>query len=140
VYSEHIQQLERATSASSSAPAILLVLNSEKESALSKERIRDLNDAFRTTFRGGKVVVTQSISHMELAAQQAIFAAVQTFDNFNAGNDPHDEHDFGSFEFDGEKFFWKIDYYDPSLQFGSENPSDPAQTARALTIMRASEY
>jgi hypothetical protein len=38
---------------------------------------------------------------------------VQRFASFNADNDPHDEHDFGSFEVAGGKFFWKIDYYDP---------------------------
>ena len=107
---------------------------------MSKERIRDLNDAFRTTFQGGRVVVTQSISEMEPAAQAALFAAVRNFKDFNADNDPHREHDFGSFEFDGEKFFWKIDHYDPTLQFGSEDPADPMKTTRVLTIMRASEY
>lgn len=116
------------------------MLNSEKEGALSKERIRDLNDAFRTSFRGGRVVVTPSISEMEPVDQVAILEAVQNFKTFNEDNDPHNEHDFGSFDFGGEKFFWKIDYYDQSLKFGSEDPADPAQTTRVLTIMHASEY
>jgi hypothetical protein len=55
-------------------------------------------------------------------------------------NDPFEEHDFGSFEHDGERIFWKIDYYDRSLTKGSGAPSDPAQTRRVLTIMLASEY
>ena len=33
-----------------------------------------------------------------------------TFDQFNEDNDPHGEHDFGSFELCGRKFFWKIEY------------------------------
>ncbi|MGE7007225.1 DUF3768 domain-containing protein [Sphingomonas sp. NPDC085925] len=31
-------------------------------------------------------------------------------------------------------------YYDPSLEWGSANPADPAVTARVLTIMWAYEY
>ena len=52
----------------------------------------------------------------------------------------HGEHDFGSFEVAGEKFFWKIDYYDERCEFGSEDPADPEKTMRVLTIMFADEY
>jgi len=40
---------------------------------------------------------------------------VAKFSEFSADNDPHDEHDFGSFNLVGRKFFWKIDYYDKDL-------------------------
>ena len=50
----------------------------------------------------------------------------RTFDDFNPDNDPHNEHDFGSFEIDG--------YNDKSMQYGSEDPGDQ-KTTRVLTIM-----
>jgi hypothetical protein len=69
-----------------------------------------------------------------------VFIGTQTFDDFNEGNDPYEEHDFGSFELAGETFFWKIDYYDNDMTFESEDPADPEKTTRVLTIMFAGEY
>ncbi len=65
---------------------------------------------------------------------------VRRFDRFDEDNDPHGEHDFGSFTLCGKRLLWKIDYYDAVLEFGSENPADPAVTTRVLTIMLAEEY
>ena len=65
---------------------------------------------------------------------------VARFDRFTPDNDPYGEHDFGSFELVGRKFFWKIDAYDKSLEFGSEDPSDPDKTTRVLTLMLAEDY
>jgi len=41
-------------------------------------------------------------------------------------------HDFGSFEIDGHKFFFKIDYYHPTLEHGSRGPSRPANGFKQL--------
>jgi hypothetical protein len=57
-----------------------------------------------------------------------------------AHNDPHGEHDFGSFVLAGRNFFWKIDAYDTEMRFGSPDPADSAKTTRVLTIMLAEEY
>ena len=55
-------------------------------------------------------------------------------------DDPYGERDFGAFEFQGQRLFFKIDSYDLALEFGSENPADPSVTRRVMTIMLASDY
>ena len=107
---------------------------------MSAEKIRTLNDTFRRSFAGGKVMMTAGIAALPDAARATVLDEVRRFDAFTADNDPHGEHDFGSFEVDGRKIFWKIDLYDAAMEFGSEDPSDPAKTTRVLTIMLASEY
>jgi hypothetical protein len=102
------------------------------------EAIRALNDQFRTQLRGGRLVMTRGIAGRPDARQ--ILTRVVCFNDFNADNDPYNEHDFGAFDHAGEKIFWKIDCYDRDLQYGSEDPSDPERTTRVLTIMLAEEY
>ncbi len=103
-------------------------------------RIRELNDAFRSTFVGGRVVMTSGIAALPERQRTAIINRVMHYDTFNADNDPHGEHDFGSLEEGDTKAFWKIDYYDETMEFGSDDPTDPAKTLRVLTIMLANEY
>lgn len=62
------------------------------------------------------------------------------FADFSEENDPHGEHDFGSFRYNGELIYWKIDYYDKAMEFGSPDPADPAVTTRILTILLAEEW
>ena len=50
------------------------------------------------------------------------------------------KHDFRSLEIIGRRFLWKIDYYDPKLEFGFADPSDPGKTIHVLTIILAEEY
>lgn len=88
----------------------------------------------------GKLVQTQGICALPETDQSAIREKVETFDAFTPDNDPHGERDFGAFDHEGQRIFWKIDYYDPSVTKGSEDPADPSQTVRVLTIMLASEY
>lgn len=104
------------------------------------DRIRQLNDAFRSTLLGGRVLLTPAVQELSAEAHAGLLEAVRSFSDFSEDNDPHAEHDFGSIEVDSQTYFWKIDYYDKNCEFGSEDPADPAQTTRALTIMRADEY
>ena len=107
---------------------------------MSAEKIRTLNDAFRTTMTGGRVLLTAGVDALPSDVKAIVIRRVATFSDFNADNDPHGEHDFGSFELTGRKLFWKIDYYDAAMQFGSEDPASSEKTSRVLTIMLAEEY
>ena len=102
--------------------------------------IKTLNDNFRKTFIGGRVMLTSGIRAKTQDEIAEILEKVRSFDNFTTANDPYGEHDFGSFDYKGQKIFWKIDYYDLNYEYMSENPADPTITNRVLTIMLASEY
>jgi hypothetical protein len=104
------------------------------------ERIAALNDIFRRTFAGGRVLMTAGIASLPDLERERITHAVRAFDKFEEGDDPYGEHDFGALEIAGHSLFWKIDYYDQEMNGGSEDPADPALTARVLTIMLANEY
>jgi hypothetical protein len=104
-------------------------------------KIAELNDLCRKAMGiTGRLLQTEGINALPPEDQSRIREKVEMFDAFTADNNPHGERDFGSIEHNGEKVFWKIDYYDRSLQYGSEDPSSPKLTARVLTIMLASEY
>ena len=104
------------------------------------KKIRELNDALRTTLTGGKVMFTQGVRALGDEAQQQIIEALKNFDNFNANNDPYGEHDFGMITIDVNDLIFKIDYYDLDLAVHSPDAADPTVTTRVLTIMLAEEY
>lgn len=93
-------------------------------------RIAQLNDRFRQTYWGGKVMTTCGVNELSEDIQARLFRAVAEFDDFDWRNDPHGEHDFGKVE---------IDYYN-TMDAGSENPANPDVTTRVLTIMLTHEY
>src|SRR5919112_1357646 len=107
---------------------------------MGTDKIRALNDAFRTTMTGGKVFLTAGVNALPSDVKAIVIQRVVTFSEFNEENDPHQEHDFGNFSLAGRKLFWKIDMCDSEMRFGSEDPSDPSKTTRVLTIMLAEEY
>jgi hypothetical protein len=104
------------------------------------QRIRELNDHLRQYLTGGTALITPGIAALGPEAVERIVKTVATFDDFCHANDPHEEHDFGSFEVDGQQLFFKIDYYDSSLNQHSPDPADPSVTERIITIMLAEEY
>jgi hypothetical protein len=104
------------------------------------ERIRTLNDELRQHLLGGRAVMTPGIAALGQQAVERIVKTIAVFDDFCHANDPHEEHDFGSFEADGQTIFFKIDYYDKSLTYHSPDPSDSSVTERVITILLADEY
>ena len=65
--------------------------------------IKTLNDKFRKTLLGGKVMLTRGIFSKGQKAINEILDSVKMFNDFNHGNDPYNEHDYGSFEYNGQR-------------------------------------
>jgi hypothetical protein len=104
------------------------------------EQIRALNDQLRKELSTGLAVITPGIAALGPEAVDRIVKTISVFDDFCHANDPHQEHDFGNFQAEGETIFFKIDYYDNELSCLSPDPTDPTVTKRVITIMLASEY
>ena len=104
------------------------------------EQIRALNDKLRQHLVGGIAVITPGVAALGQEAVERIVKTIAVYDDFCHANDPHEEHDFGAFEADGNKIFFKIGYYDKTLTRHSTDPSDPSVTERVITIMLAEEY
>ncbi len=105
------------------------------------KKIAELNDLCRKSMGVTcRLVQTFGINALPENDQSAIREKVELFNDFTEANDPYGEHDFGAIDHNDQRIYWKIDYYDTDLKYGSEDPTDPAQTARVLTIMLANEY
>jgi len=104
--------------------------------------IAELNDKFRCSGDQslGKFVMTDTISSLPPEKQIELLHLVQTFNQFNAKNDPWKEHDFGKIVLDDLQYVFKIDYFDPTLTRHSDDAANPKVTKRVLTLMLADEY
>ena len=97
-------------------------------------KIAEVNDALR---RGAaNTVITSGV--LVLVDVLGLMKRVCEYDELTKDNDPYGEHDFGSFDWHGEKIFWKIDYYDASMRYGGDPLSSDCR--RVMTVMLASEY
>lgn len=97
-------------------------------------RIAGLNDAFRHSV-ANTIITPGAITLYDVLG---LLRKVYDFTDFNEDNDPYGEHDFGSFDWHGEKIFWKINYYTRECQYYCDPLSPDCQ--RVMTIMLASEY
>ena len=101
------------------------------------KKIAELNDAFRSSLAGGRVVVTSGVAALCHHTRVDALRAVQAFTAFTPDNDPYGEHDFGFFKAAGHEFFWKIDLYeDPVVK----DEQGPAQGHSRPHLMLAEEY
>jgi Protein of unknown function (DUF3768) len=112
----------------------------KKDEVTERAKIRVLNDDFRRTFRGGRVMITAGVNALTHTVQRAVFEKIQAFDAFDDERDPWDNRGFVSVEHDSQTFFAKIDCYNRDLSGHSEDATDPEKTCRVMTIMLAEEY
>ena len=122
-----------------------------------RARIAHLNDLARSAMGVAcTAVATVGFRSLPEADQSSVRELIETFDAFDDDNDPNGERDFGCVyqlacgrwtterprvrDDERERVFWKLDYYDRDLRFGSEDAANPAVTRRVLTIMLADEY
>ncbi len=106
----------------------------------STNQIQKLNDQLRKNLSTGIAIITTGVAALGTEAVNRIVQTIAVFDDFHHANDPHQEHDFGVFEADGQSVMFKIDYYDKEMAGHSPDPADPLVTNRVITIMLAEEY
>ena len=102
--------------------------------------IRTLNDRLRVLGEGGEIVLTNGILSLGADTIAKITDAIRTFDVFIPDNDPFGEHDCAKVSVGDHMVIFKIDYFDPSMTFHSDDATNPSITKRVMTIMLASEY
>tara|TARA_R110002072_G_scaffold261726_1_gene420520 strand:- start:1001 stop:1360 length:360 start_codon:yes stop_codon:yes gene_type:complete len=88
----------------------------------------------------GQFVMTPGVAALGPVAHLELTRRVAAFDAFNADSDPQGWHEMGVIEFEDTTVWFKVDLYDTDYQYGSPEPSDPAQTRRVLTLLLPSEY
>ena len=73
--------------------------DTEKEGEVARRaKIRALNDAFRKSFWGGRVMMTAGVAALDAPARNAVVVKIQDFDAFDDQRDPWDNHGFVSVE------------------------------------------
>jgi Protein of unknown function (DUF3768) len=95
-----------------------------------RDKIIELNDRFRTTFKGGRVQMTPSIYDLDARLRGRALYVMSRYNKF------HDdcEHDWGVFIFGGYSFEWRIEYRGKDGTGVSPDPADPEKTFRVLTL------
>ena len=111
-------------------------------SASQRDRIARLNDMARKAMGVAcTAVATVGFRSLSASDQSRVRELIETYVAFDEDNDPHGERDFGCVyqlgdgqwtterprmcDDERERVFWKFDYYDRELRFGSEDAANP---------------
>ena len=109
------------------------------------ERIAELNDRARQGLDPtARTIFTLDLLNElsdgsrkhDIIAQAKIMKAMRNCE-FSADSP---ERDMAWFEVEGVRVMMKIDYFDATFEWGSEDPSDAGKTRRAITLMRPEDY
>lgn len=100
-----------------------------------RAKIIELNDALRTTFKGGRVQMTPGVYDLDPRLRGRALYVMSRYSNF----DPESEHDHGVFIFAGYAFEWQIEYRDKNGLGHSPDPADLEETSRVLTLYAADD-
>lgn len=95
-------------------------------------RIRQLNDDFRRTGKGGRIQFTPEVAELDPHVRGRALSYLIHFSSFS--DMLEDEHDSGVFRFAGYSWVWAIGYRKKDGTGVSEDPSDPDKTLRVLTL------
>lgn len=108
--------------------------------------IAKLNDELRRalltlqTPTNSRVTMTPGVAALPAAQLRELMVEIATFEDFNEENDPYGEHDMVLLTYKGTRYLAKIDYYDLTQCYGSDDPANKDKTVRVLTMMRSDEY
>jgi len=106
------------------------------------EIIEAQNNAFRSTFSPfyGMVQFSNLCQALVPEKLNQLIKLVQSAGKTDEGDNPYGENDFGTVDLNNNTYYWKIDYYDSTYSYHSEDKSDLKKTNRLLSIMHCSEY
>ena len=68
----------------------------------TREKVRELNDAFRKNLGCGVVMITHGFAALQRSEQQIIVEMIQSYDAFDDDAEPWGKHEFISVEHRGQ--------------------------------------
>jgi len=112
-------------------------VNTPNSSSLQK--IRALNDQFRKTGQGGIVTISMGLHQLGRPEVDAIMKHLAG-EKGDKSVEPNSEHDMGEFDVGSRTISWEINYYNNDLDDESEDPANPDETKRFMTLLLSTEY